>query len=66
MPESRAYTMDELMEGIIEAFSRQDITAKYKEKRRELCTRMWKYTDGRSCERILRKASRLIRKPGKK
>lgn len=66
MPEGRACTMDGLMESIIEAFSEESITAKYKENRGKLCSRMWKYKDGGSCKRILKKASSMARKHGRR
>lgn len=52
------------MAAIKESFSGNAKTVQYAEGRKKLCARMWKYTDGRSCLRILRKAAKLAGRKG--
>lgn len=64
MPEARACDMEGFMAAIKESFSGNAKTVQYAEGRKKLCARMWKYTDGKSCLRILRKAAKLAGRKG--
>ena len=56
MPEKKVTTMEELMEGIL-AVLKED---SHKEQRHVSRRRMFARTDGRSCERLIRKIGKLV------
>lgn len=56
MPEKKVTTMEELMEGIL-AVLKED---SHKEQRHASRRRMFARTDGRSCERLIRKIGKLV------
>lgn len=57
MPERKAATMEELMEGIREVLKEDS----HKEQRHVSRARMFARTDGRSCERLMKKIKRLAK-----
>lgn len=58
MPEKKAATMEELMEGICEVLKDDS----HKEQRHVSRARMFARTDGRSCGRLIKKIQRLVKK----